>query len=254
MASEEVRERGDERPRESGRGPTAGGLRGREEVRVGSEAVGGLVAAGERAAVGGAGPGDLVEDAPGLRGPERSEVGVSFHGAEGRDRWPEGGRRPYTPAPPPSPMRIEADSVDEYLSHLEPARADAVGRILDTLRANLPPGFEETMQYGMPSFVVPLSRYPAGYHCAPGEEPLPFISVGNQVRHVGLYHSGLYADDALMAWFAEEWPKHVPTKLDAGKSCVRLKNMDRVPYALVAELAQKMTVDDWIARYEAARG
>lgn len=142
--------------------------------------------------------------------------------------------------------------IADYLASLPPDRADAVRRLLDVFRVHLPPGFEETMAYGMPSFVVPHSRYPDGYHCDPSQ-PLPFISIGNQKRHVSLYHSGLYADPELMAWFETTWPEHVPTKLNAGKSCVRFTRMDRIPYDLIAELAGRVTVDDWVARYEAAR-
>ncbi|MDX1418321.1 MAG: DUF1801 domain-containing protein [Rubricoccaceae bacterium] len=143
------------------------------------------------------------------------------------------------------------DERDAYLEALPPERQDAVRRLLDTLRHHLPEGFEETMAYGMPAFVVPHSRYPDGYHCDP-EQPLPFVSVANQKGHVGLYHMGIYADPDLLDWFQTEWPNHVPTKLDMGKACIRFKRMDRIPYDLVAQLAERVTPDDWIERYEAA--
>ncbi len=61
---------------------------------------------------------------------------------------------------------------------------------------------------------------------------------------------GIYADPKLMAWFVKEWPKHVKTKLDMGKSCIRFKKVDVIPYELIAELVAKMSVDDWIGLYE----
>ena len=108
------------------------------------------------------------------------------------------------------------------------------------------------MHYKMLGYVVPHEIYPNGYHCNP-KEPLPFINVASQKNYVALYHSGIYADDALKDWFVEEYAKHVPTKLDMGKSCIRFKKMERIPYALVGELCQKMTPSDWITLYEKQR-
>jgi hypothetical protein len=100
-------------------------------------------------------------------------------------------------------------------------------------------------------YSVPHSRYPAGYHCNP-EQPLPFISVASQKNFIALYHMGIYADPELLAWFTAEYPKHSKTKLDMGKSCIRFKKPEAIPFALIAELAGKMTPDQWIERYEAA--
>ncbi|MEL6610538.1 MAG: DUF1801 domain-containing protein [Bacteroidota bacterium] len=147
-------------------------------------------------------------------------------------------------------MRIDADSVEDYLSKLPDDRADAMSRLVQLFRDHLPVGFEERLQYGMPSFVVPHRTYPDGYHCDPSL-PLPFVSVGNQKRHIGLYHSGLYAMPDLLEWFTSSWPAHVPTKLDMGKSCIRLKRMDTIPYALLQELAVRVTPEAWVDVYEA---
>ena len=97
--------------------------------------------------------------------------------------------------------------------------------------------------------MVPHSLYPDGYHCKP-EQPLPFLSLASQKNFVALYHMGVYADPKLLAWFQKEWPKHVSTKLDMGKSCVRFKKIETIPFELVGELAGKVTVDEWIQNYE----
>lgn len=107
------------------------------------------------------------------------------------------------------------------------------------------------MSYGMIGWVVPHSLYPAGYHCSP-ELPLPFMSVASQKNFVALYHMGIYADNALLEWFQSAYADAVPTKLDMGKSCIRFKRVDRIPFDLVGELAAKMTPDEWISRYESA--
>ena len=148
-------------------------------------------------------------------------------------------------------MTSTALSPDEYLLSLPPDRQEAMGRLRQTLRDNLPAGFSEEMSYGMIGYVVPHSLYPAGYHCKPAL-PLPFLSIASQKNFMAVYHMGLYADPALMAWFLEEYPKHSTAKLDMGKSCIRFKKPEQIPFQLLGILAQKMTPAQWIACYEAA--
>lgn len=141
------------------------------------------------------------------------------------------------------------DTVDEYIAALPDIRKSAIGKLRDVIQSNLPDGFEEQMSYGMIGYVVPLSRYPKGYH-AKKDEPLPFISIASQKNHIALYHLGIYGDKSLEEWFAQEYAKKVPTKLDMGKSCIRFKNPATIPYDLIAELCQKITIDEYIRMYE----
>ena len=103
----------------------------------------------------------------------------------------------------------------------------------------------------MLGYVVPHSIYPDGYHCDP-KTPLPFINLASQKAHIGFYHMGIYSDPELMAWFTAQYPKYVSTKLNMGKSCVRFKNPNTIPFELMGELVSKMTVQDWIGKYESA--
>lgn len=148
-------------------------------------------------------------------------------------------------------MKSDATSPEGYLAELAPDRAEAISRLRATINDHLPSGFEEGMAYGMIGWSVPHSLYPAGYHCTP-ELPLPFLSIASQKNFVALYHMGLYTDPELMAWFQAAYAEAVPTKLDMGKSCMRFKRMDRIPYELIGELVSKMTPEAWIERYEAA--
>lgn len=148
-------------------------------------------------------------------------------------------------------MQSNASTPDEYVAELPEERATAIQKLRDTIKENLPDGFEETMSYGMIGYVVPHSIYPDGYHCSP-ELPLPFMNIASQKNYIALYHSGIYADEKLLNWFTSEYPKYVKTKLDMGKSCVRFKKPEQIPYELIAELTQKMTVQDWVDRYESA--
>lgn len=140
-------------------------------------------------------------------------------------------------------------SVDELISTYPADRQVVVLKLRQVLRKHLPPGFEETVQYGMLSYVVPHAIYPKGYHCKP-QEPLPFIAVASQKAGVHLYHMGIYADAELLKWFQEEYAARVAGKLDMGKSCIRFKKPELIPYDLVGELAKKMTPAAWINLYE----
>jgi uncharacterized protein YdhG (YjbR/CyaY superfamily) len=146
-------------------------------------------------------------------------------------------------------MTIEAKTPDEYIEKLPQERKEAISKLRETVKQNLPAGFEECINYGMIGFVVPHSTYPDGYHCNP-KLPLPFINIASQKNFVALYHMGIYANRALLDWFVGEYPKHIETKLDMGKSCIRFKNINNIPYTLIAALCKKMTPHDWITLYE----
>lgn len=148
-------------------------------------------------------------------------------------------------------MQSKATTPKAYIKELAEDRKTVISKLRQTILDNLPEGFKETMNYGMLGYVVPHSVYPDGYHCDP-KLPLPFINLASQKNHVAFYHMGIYADAKLLKWFTDEYPKHVTGKLDMGKSCIRFKNMNKIPYELLGELVTKMTVDDWIKRYEAA--
>ena len=146
-------------------------------------------------------------------------------------------------------MQLKATNVKEYLEAIPEERRDAIKKLRAAIKKSLPKGFKECMGYGMPSYVVPLSYYPDGYHCK-ADTPLPFLSFASQKNFVALYHMGLYADDKLLKWLTAEYPKHSKRKLDMGKSCIRFKKIEEIPYELIGELLTKMSCDDWIALYE----
>ncbi|RWX01459.1 DUF1801 domain-containing protein [Flavobacterium cerinum] len=148
-------------------------------------------------------------------------------------------------------MQSTAATPSAYLESLPDDRKQAMVKLRDTIAKNLPEGFEEGMSYGMMGWAVPHSTYPQGYHCDP-KLPLPFLSIASQKNFIAVYHMGVYADKELYDWFVSEYPKHVKTKLDMGKSCIRFKKPETIPYELIGELASKMTVQQWIDLYESA--
>lgn len=141
------------------------------------------------------------------------------------------------------------DPIQTYINQIDDKRRPAFEKILEILKTNLPKEFELTFQYGMPSFVVPRSLYPQGYH-TDSTKDLPFLSLGIQKGHIGLYHLGIYANEKLLTWFQEEYSKQVPTKLNMGKSCIRLTNVNYIPYDLIAKLVSQMSAEEWISIYQ----
>lgn len=141
------------------------------------------------------------------------------------------------------------ETVKNYISQLPTERQDVIQKLRETILSNLPNGFEETMNYGMIGYVVPHSLYPKGYHCDP-KLPLPFCNIASQKNFIAFYHMGVYANQELFDWFVGEYPKHCKSKLDMGKSCVRFKKMEDIPYQLIAELVTKISPQQWIDLYE----
>jgi len=148
-------------------------------------------------------------------------------------------------------MKYSANTPDEYIAQLPEERQNAIQKLRKIIKKNLAQGYDEQMSYGMIGYVIPHKIYPNGYHCDP-KLPLPFINLASQKNFIALYHSGIYSDPSLYDWFVTEYPKHAKTKLDMGKSCIRFKKMNDIPYDLIGQLAQKLTPTAWIQLYEAS--
>ncbi|MBK8389698.1 MAG: DUF1801 domain-containing protein [Saprospiraceae bacterium] len=146
-------------------------------------------------------------------------------------------------------MKAQGTTVEDILKNLPEDRLQPFNKLHEEIVKNLPEGFEAAISYGGLGYVVPHAIYPAGYHCKP-EEPLPFAGLSSQKASINFYHMGIYAEPKLLEWFVNEYPKHSKQKLDMGKSCVRFKKMEDIPYELIAELMQKISVAQWIERYE----
>ena len=146
-------------------------------------------------------------------------------------------------------MQSKATTVDQYLSEVPPERQEAMNKLRKIISKNLPEGFKEGMGYGNMGYFVPHSIYPAGYHCNP-KDPLPFAGIASQKNSINFYHMGIYADPKLLKWFTDEYEKTGLGKLDMGKSCMRFKKPENIPFDLIGELCSKMTVEKWIELYE----
>lgn len=141
------------------------------------------------------------------------------------------------------------NELQEYEEQIDPKWQAAYVQLAKIVSENIPTGFELRMQYGYPTYVVPLSVYPDGYlHRT--NEPLPFISLAAQKKHLALYHLGIMGNHKLLKWFQEAYQERVPTKLNMGKSCIRFTNPAKIPYDLIGELVTKMSMEEWIRAYQ----
>jgi uncharacterized protein YdhG (YjbR/CyaY superfamily) len=146
-------------------------------------------------------------------------------------------------------MKYEATTIAEYFEQIPEERKQVLTKLWKTICDNIPEGFTEQLGYGMPGFVVPHALYPNGYHCD-SKLPLPFINIASQKHFIAFYHMGLYSIPELLKWFQENYSKHYTAKLDMGKSCIRFKKMDQIPYDLIGQLVSKISVENWINYYE----
>jgi hypothetical protein len=142
-------------------------------------------------------------------------------------------------------MQSTSKTPKDYLKQIPEDRLAHFENLRETILKNLPKGFEEYINYGMIGYVVPHSLYPKGYHCDP-MLPLPFVSIASQKNFIALYHMGLYGDPKLLEWFVKEYASQCKHKLDMGKSCVRFKKPDQIPFKLIGELMKKISAKDWI--------
>ena len=146
-------------------------------------------------------------------------------------------------------MQSAAKTPDQYFQELPEERKEAMLKLRQIIKKNLPEGFEEIMGYGMLGYAVPHSIYPKGYHCDP-KQPLPFFGMASQKNSINIYHMGIYADNDLYDWFVSEYPKYSKARLDMGKSCIRFKKPEHIPFELIGELLTKISVLEWISIYE----
>jgi hypothetical protein len=147
-------------------------------------------------------------------------------------------------------MQSKAANVEQYLAELSEDRREALQAIRQAILANLPPGYEEGMQYGMIGYFVPHSVYPPGYHCDP-KQPLPFAALASQKNYISVYLMCVYGHREHERWFREAWAK-TGKKLDMGKSCVRFKRIDDVPLQVIGQAIRRVPAKKFIEYYESA--
>jgi hypothetical protein len=118
--------------------------------------------------------------------------------------------------------RSDARTPDEMIAALPPERREAISAVRDVIRANLPPGYEEGMQFGMLAWYVPLERFPDTYN----GQPLGLAALASQKNYLSLYLNTVYGDPETERWFRERYAAS-GKKLDMGKSLRALQEPRR---------------------------
>ena len=145
--------------------------------------------------------------------------------------------------------RSNAETVDAYLAELDPDRRDAMSEVRNIILDRLPEGYQEAMQHGMISYVIPLETYPKTYN----KQPLQFAALASQKNYMSLYLMNVYGDEDTERWFVDEYKKS-GKRLDMGKSCVRFKKLDDLPIELIGDAIARTPMATFLERYEALRG
>jgi hypothetical protein len=146
---------------------------------------------------------------------------------------------------------MAASTVAAYLAALPAERRDALNAVRRGINRALPPGYKEGIQFGMISWFVPLSTYPAGYGANP-REPLPLIGLASRKAYVALHMICFYGQPALLEWFKAQYGKS-GKKLDMGQGCLRFKALPDLALDVVERTVARLPVSDYVAGYQAMR-
>ena len=144
--------------------------------------------------------------------------------------------------------RSSAATVEEYLRELPAERADALRAVRQVILDHLPPGYAETMNWGMICYEIPLERCPDTYN----KQPLMYAALASQKHHMGLYLMCVYSHQGSRAGFEAKF-RASGKKLDMGKSCVRFKKLEDLPLAVIGETIAGTSVEEYIQRYRESR-
>ena len=138
-------------------------------------------------------------------------------------------------------MRSDATTVKQYLAELPAERRKALTKVRKAIRANLPAGYEEVMNWGMITYQVPLETYPDTYN----GQPLMYAGLASQKNHMAVYLSAVYLNPTSLEAFQEAY-EATGKKLDMGKSCVRFKTLDDLPLDLIGETIASMRAYEFV--------
>jgi hypothetical protein len=145
-------------------------------------------------------------------------------------------------------MQSKAKTVEAYLKELPEERNVIISKLREIILENLPEGYEETIQYGMISYIVPFAIFPDTYN----KQPLAYMSLASQKNYISLYMNNIYSDPKLEEWFKSEFEK-LGKKLNMGKSCVRFKKLEQLPLDVIGKAVAYTSVEEFIKIYKHTR-
>jgi hypothetical protein len=138
--------------------------------------------------------------------------------------------------------------VKQYVDGLPKERRDAIRAVREVIVANLPKGYEETMDWGMISYHVPLATYPETYN----GKPLMYAALASQKGYMVVYLSAIYAEEGARAKFEAAY-RATGKKYDVGQSCVRFRTLEDLPLEVIGDAIASTPMKSYIERYEESR-
>ncbi|HPR35916.1 MAG TPA: DUF1801 domain-containing protein [Anaerolineaceae bacterium] len=129
----------------------------------------------------------------------------------------------------------------DYLASLPQDRREVISAVRDLILGSLPEGYEETINWGMLSYQVPLDVYPDTYN----KKPLNYIGLAAQKNYNSLYLMSVYQDPADYQELMDAFDA-MGVKPDMGKSCIRFKSLDQIPLETISRLIAKTSVQGFI--------
>ena len=144
-------------------------------------------------------------------------------------------------------MRSDAGTVSRYLAELPADRRSALAAVRKVIKANLPVGIVESMNWGMITYQVPLRICPNTYN----GQPLAYAALSSQKHYMSVYLMGIYGDDRLRVEFEDAY-RASGKRMDVGKSCVRFRSLEDLPLDVVGAAIGAMTLVDFVTLHEGA--
>ena len=139
-------------------------------------------------------------------------------------------------------------TVSQWLKSVPADRKDAINAVRDTVNEHLPQGYEETVDWGMLAWVVPLATLPNTHN----GRPLMLAALGAHTKRMTIYLMSVYGDRKIRRDFETAYKK-TGKKLDIGGSCVHFKTLDDLPLDVVGNTIARIAVDEYVERYRHSR-
>ena len=145
-------------------------------------------------------------------------------------------------------MVDKINKVEEYLNELPDDRKESLSTVREVIIQNLPTGYDEVMNWGMITYEVPLVKFPETYN----GKPLMYAAIASQKNHMSVYLMGCYISPDIRKAFENAYKKS-GKRFDAGKSCIRFKNVEDLSLKLIGKTIGSMSVDKFIENYLLSR-
>lgn len=113
---------------------------------------------------------------------------------------------------------------------------------------NLGEGFVEAFNWGMVVYQVPLEIEPDTYN----GQPLMYIALAAQKRHLSLYMMDLYQDSKKRKILDDAFAK-MAVKPNMGKCCLRFNKVEKIPLQVIGQLIAETPIEKFLQTHNRGR-